>query len=94
MALGGARRVEKQRAVPPFLLFKMKQHYAKIILFCLCCLVGAKASAQDLEVDGIYYNRNTDGSSVSLTSSGTSEVKYSFAVTIPETVTYMEEHTA
>ena len=86
MALGGARNAEKQRAVPPFLLFKMKQHYAKIILFCLCCLVGAKASAYDFVVDGIYYFHNGDGTSVSVTSGND---KYTGIVKIPKSVTYI-----
>ena len=62
----------------------MKQHYAKIILFCLCCLVGAKASAYDFEVDGIFYNLNKDGISVSVTIG----IEYTGEVTIPESVIY------
>lgn len=84
--------MEKQRAVPPFLLFKMKQHYAKIILFCLCCLVGVKANAHDFEVDGIFYNYNEDGISVSVGHKGllfdSYYNEYTGHVTIPETVTY------
>ncbi|MBR0275806.1 MAG: leucine-rich repeat domain-containing protein [Prevotella sp.] len=63
----------------------MKQHYAKIILFCLCCLVGAKASAYSFEINGIFYEFNgTVGSSVSVSNNP----GYTGGFTIPETVTY------
>ena len=43
--------------------------------------------AYDFEVDGICYNINSDGTSVTVTYKGTGD-KYSGAVVIPETVTY------
>ena len=55
-------------------------------------LSAATASAHDFEVDGIYYNINSDGTSVSVTYKGSSYSsyanEYSGAVTIPATVTY------
>ena len=71
----------------PFLLFEMKQHYAKIILFCLCYFVGAKAFAYHFSMNGIYYDYIDDSSGTSVTvTSG--NYKYHDEVTIPETVTY------
>ena len=55
-------------------------------------LSAATASAHDFEVDGIYYNINSDGTSVSVTYKGSSfnsyANEYSSAVTIPASVTY------
>ena len=55
-------------------------------------LSAATASAHDFEVDGIYYNKNSDGTSVSVTFKGSSYYDYSYeysgAVTIPASVTY------
>ena len=51
-------------------------------------LSAATASAHDFEVDGIYYNINSDGTSVSVTFEGSSYNYYSGAVTIPASVTY------
>ena len=55
-------------------------------------LSAATATAHDFEVDGIYYNKNSDGTSVSVTFKGSSYFDYSYeysgAVTIPASVTY------
>ena len=55
-------------------------------------LGAASAMAHDFEVDGIYYNINSDGTSVSVTFKGSSyssySNEYSGAVTIPASVTY------
>ncbi|MBR6845850.1 MAG: leucine-rich repeat domain-containing protein [Bacteroidaceae bacterium] len=44
--------------------------------------------AYDFEVDGIYYNKNSDGTSVTVTYKSTSYKSYSGSVTIPSQVTY------
>ena len=55
-------------------------------------LSAATASAHDFEVDGIYYIKNSDGTSVRVTYKGSSyndySNEYSGAVTIPTSVTY------
>lgn len=55
-------------------------------------LSAASAFAHDFEVDGIYYNINSDGTSVSVTCKGSYynsySNEYSGAVTIPTSVTY------
>ena len=56
----------------------------RLLLALLMALTAATASAYDFEVDGIYYNKNSDGTSVSVTSGG----NYSGSVTIPSQVTY------
>ena len=75
----------------------MKHVYYTYLLTILMSMVGARGFAHDIEVannDGktIYYNYNTDGSSVSVTYQGTScssyPNEYSGDVVIPETVTY------
>ena len=52
----------------------------------------ASASAHDFEVNGIFYKKNSNGTSVSVTYKGSSyssySNEYSGAVTIPATVTY------
>ena len=53
-------------------------------------LSAATASAHDFEVDGIYYKKNSDGTSVRVTYKGESHYTndYSGAVTIPASVSY------
>ena len=55
-------------------------------------LSAATAMAHDFEVNGIYYNKNSDGTSVSVTYEGydtnSTDNEYSGAVTIPAKVTY------
>lgn len=72
----------------------MKQRlFGRLVAVAAVLLLGAAtASAHDFEVDGIYYNINSDGTSVSVTFKGSSydsySNEYSGAVTIPATVTY------
>ena len=44
--------------------------------------------AYDFAVYGIYFNKNSDGTSVTVTSSTSSYVKYSGSISIPSTVEY------
>ncbi len=44
--------------------------------------------AYDFEVDGIYYDKNSDGTNVTVTYKTTSDRGYSGSVVIPSTVTY------
>ena len=46
------------------------------------------AFAHDFEVNGIYYNKNADGTSVTVTYRGNSYYAYSGNVVIPSFVTY------
>ncbi len=66
--------------------------FCKGLLLSLMLMISASAFAHDFEVDGIYYNRNSDGTSVSVTYKGKSYQEYydeySGAVVIPESVTY------
>ena len=71
----------------------MKQKFFKRLAAAAVLLLGAAtASAHDFEVNGIYYNINSDGKSVSVTYEGRSndyyDNEYSGAVTIPAKVTY------
>ena len=60
-----------------------------VLLALLCCFT---AGAYDFMVDGLCYNRNGDGTSVTVTSQrGDATPSYTSlkgAITIPETVTY------
>ena len=71
----------------------MKQKlFGRLAAAAVLLLGAASASAHDFEVDGIYYNINSDGTSVSVTFKGSSydsyANEYSGAVTIPASVTY------
>ena len=75
----------------------MKHYYLSIFLAILLSMACTMTSAHDIAVansDGkiIYYNYNSDGSSVSVTYQGTDPYSYSNEYTgdvvIPETVTY------
>ena len=59
-----------------------------LLLALLAWLLPLVANAYDFEVDGIYYNINDDGSSVSVTYKIRYEHNYSGSVVIPSTVTY------
>jgi len=65
----------------------MKRILVNILLACLP-MVGA--SAYDFVMDGIYYNINDDGMSVSVTYKTTSYDSYSGEVAIPSTVMFGE----
>ncbi|MBR4269732.1 MAG: leucine-rich repeat domain-containing protein [Prevotella sp.] len=73
------------------------KHISTFLLTTLMSMVSTIVFAHDIEVtnsDGktIYYNYNSDGSSVSVTFQGTSSTsypnEYSGEIVIPETVTY------
>ena len=71
----------------------MKQKlFGRLAAAAVLLLSAASASAHDFEVDGIYYNINSDGTSVSVTFKGSYydsyANEYSGAVTIPASVTY------
>ena len=71
----------------------MKQKlFGRLAAAAVLLLSATTASAHDFEVDGIYYNINSDGTSVSVTFKGSSydsyANEYSGAVTIPASVTY------
>ena len=51
-----------------------------LLLALLMALTATAAYAWDFEVDGIYYEKNSDGTSVSVTSGS---YYYSGSVTIP-----------
>lgn len=60
----------------------------KILCIIVLLLVAwHSALAYDLMADGIYYNMNSDGTSVAVTGNSNSDTGYSGAVTIPSTVT-------
>ena len=54
------------------------------VLIAVLSLVATAATAHDFEVDGIYYNNNGDGTTVSVTSG---DNKYTGDVVIPSSVT-------
>ena len=66
--------------------------FGRLAAAAVLLLSAATASAHDFEVNGIYYNINSDGTSVSVTFKGSSydsyANEYSGAVTIPASVTY------
>ncbi len=65
---------------------------SKGLLLSLMLMISASAFAHDFKVDGIYYNKNSDGVSVSVTYRGNTQYsyddEYSGTVVIPESVTY------
>ena len=67
----------------------MKQHFSAFLLVVLMSMAALNASAQDFEVDGIYYDYDDEasGSSVSVASGSD---KYQGDVVIPGKVTYEE----
>ena len=68
----------------------MKKEYRSFLLTLLLNIVGAKASAYEAYIDGIYYNFSETKAIVTYYSTVVSENKnaYSDNVTIPESVTY------
>ncbi len=65
----------------------MKPFILKSFLMCLMAMLGAKASAYDCVVDGIYYSLNETKGTASVTS-GDDGNSYSGQVDIPSTVTW------
>ena len=60
----------------------------RLLATLLLTLTASAASAYDFEVDGIYYNKNSDGTSVSVTYKDSNYNSYSGSVTIPSQVTH------
>lgn len=73
---------------------KHKLHFGRIIVTLLLFAVSTLSWAYDFEVDGIYYNFNADGTSVSVTNGNTSYsvVGYSGTIEIPSSVTYNDKN--
>ena len=73
---------------------KQKLFGRLVAVAAVLLLSAATASAHSFEVDGIYYEKNSDGTSVSVTYKGSSydayANEYSGAVTIPSEVYYEE----
>ncbi|MEE0906678.1 MAG: leucine-rich repeat protein [Muribaculaceae bacterium] len=68
-----------------------KNLFKRLALITVLFLSATIASAHDFEVDGIFYNKNEDDTTVSVTykgDSGSSYDEYSGSVTIPASVTY------
>ena len=74
----------------------MKQHYLKGILLCLCLFTGINASAYDAEINGIYYNLDSETNEAEVTYAGSYPLglwsyeteAYKGVITIPASVTY------
>ncbi len=66
----------------------MKKTFLNFVGFFVAVLVSINLFAYDFEVDGIYYNINSNGTSVSVTFKDSTYNSYSDTVTIPATVTY------
>lgn len=70
----------------------MKQNiFKRLALVAVLLFSATTASAHDFEVDGIFYNKNEDGNTVSVTFQGNEDYsydEYSGSVTIPASVTY------
>ena len=69
----------------------MKKRLKFLVAMVFATLLSANVFAYDFVVNGIYYNINSDGTTVSVTSGNDSysgNVFYSGNVTIPSTVTY------
>ena len=63
----------------------IKLNFLVLLMMVLCAI---SASAYDFYVDGIYYRKNSDGVSVSVTSGVTGGASYSGSVVIPSNVNY------
>ena len=70
----------------------MKNVFRNLLVFGLFVHFYLPITAHDFEVDGIYYLKNSDGNSVSVTYRGASPSaysnEYSGSVIIPPSVTY------
>ena len=60
----------------------------RLLVVLLLALTATAATAYDFKVDGIYYDKNSDGTSVSVTYRDDYYKSYSGSVIIPEQVTY------
>ena len=66
----------------------MKQMIKKLLTVAILLSVTLSAWAYDFKVDGIYYNINDDGTTVSVTNSSNGIQSYSGSVEVPSKVTY------
>ena len=66
----------------------MKKRLKFLVAMVFATLLSANVFAYDFVVNGIYYNINSDDTTVSVTYENTSYNSYSGNVTIPSTVTY------
>ena len=62
--------------------------FLKATAFLLALTISFPAAAYDFMIDGIYYYRNSDGKSVTVTSNGTSVPSYSGKINIPSSIKY------
>ncbi|MCH5176351.1 MAG: leucine-rich repeat protein [Prevotellaceae bacterium] len=62
----------------------LKRFLASLLL----CMVSTFLWAYDFKVGSIYYNKNADGTSVSVTYESASYSSYSGYISIPSTVTF------
>ncbi len=69
----------------------MRKCLPELLLPIIGILIGFNAHAYDFVVDGIYYNKNEDGTSVSVTYKEYDDSGYSGDVIIPETVIHEEK---
>jgi len=67
---------------------KHKLLFRRFVASLLLLAASTMSWAYDFEVNGIYYNKNSDGKSVEVTYKSTSDRGYSGSVTIPSSVTY------
>ena len=67
---------------------KHKLLFRRFFVSLLLLAVSTLSWAYDFEVDGIYYDKNSDGTSVSVTYKNQSYKSYSGSVVIPATLTY------
>ena len=74
--------------VSAFFVFTNENKMKKTILFILCLLTSLANYAYDFEQDGIYYNINPDGKTVSVTYREKSAESYSGDVFITQMVEY------
>ncbi len=58
------------------------------MFLCICVISLSQLWAYDFMVDGIYYDKNTDGISVNVTYKDTNYNSYSGDIVIPESTTY------
>ncbi len=66
----------------------MKKIIRQLLVVAILFSVSLSGYAFDFVVNGIYYNKNSDGKTVSVTFKDTNYNSYSGSVVIPSTVTY------
>ena len=72
---------------------KPNKVFKSMLAWLLLALLPQAAEAYDFMVDGLCYNKNSDGTSVTVTYQNTSSPRYSNLsgnLVIPETVTYSD----